>query len=88
MLAILAESIPVLENLASYGVAGLMGAMWLWERRVSQRREQQIDESHARILADRVQLDQLLDVVRQNADALSRLSALQEQVLSHVRSPR
>ena len=70
-----------LEQLTSFGVAGLMGAMWLWERRTSQKREQQIDDAHARILGDRVQLDVLMSVVRQNAEAISRLSATQEQFL-------
>jgi hypothetical protein len=77
---ILADAAP-LEQLTSFGVAGLMGAMWLWERRNSQKREQQIDDAHARILGDRVQLDVLMSVVRQNAEAITRLSATQEQFL-------
>ena len=28
------------DNITSLGAAGLMGAMWLWERRNSQKREQ------------------------------------------------
>ena len=68
-------------DLTNLGAAGLMGAMWLWERRTSQKREQQLDEAHSRILADRVQLEQLIDVVQQNAAAFSRLSAIQEQML-------
>lgn len=71
-------------DLANLGVAGLMGAMWLWERRTSRQREEQIDEAHARIMQDRVALDQLIDVVRQNAEALSRLSATQEQFLRQI----
>lgn len=74
-------------ELPSLGVAGLMGLMWLWERRVSQKREQQIDEAHARILADRIALEQLMTVVRQNAEALARLSTTQEQLLREL-SPR
>jgi hypothetical protein len=73
-----------LEQLTSFGIAGLMGAMWLWERRNSQKREQQIDDAHARILGDRVQLDVLMSVVRQNAEAISRLSATQEQFLRQL----
>lgn len=70
-----------LVDMTNLGAAGLMGAMWLWERRTSQKREQQLDDAHARILADRVQLDQLIDVVQHNAAAFSRLSAAQEQLL-------
>ena len=55
--------------------------MWLWERRTSRQREEQLDEAHARIMSDRVGLDQLIDVVRQNAEALSRFATTQEQFL-------
>jgi hypothetical protein len=48
--------------------------MWLWERRTSRVREEQLDDAHARIMADRVMLDQLMDVVRQNTAAMSKLS--------------
>ncbi len=80
LITFLAETTP-LDGLTSLGAAGLMGAMWLWERRTSQKRESQIDEAHARIMGDRVQLDQLISVVRQNAEALSKLSATQDQLL-------
>ena len=64
----------MLEQLTNFGAAGLMGAMWLWERRTSQKREQQLDEAHTRILSDRVQLNELMDVVRQNTEAITRLT--------------
>jgi hypothetical protein len=64
------------DQLTNFGAAGLMGAMWLWERRMSQKREQQLDEAHSRILSDRVQLDELMDVVRQNTEAITRLTQL------------
>jgi hypothetical protein len=67
---------PGLDQLMNLGAAGLMGAMWLWERRTSRQREQQLDEAHTRILSDRVQLGELMDVVRQNTEALVRLSGL------------
>ncbi len=74
-----------LPDLTSMGAAGLMGAMWLLERRTSRQRDQQLDDSHARIMQDKVALDQLIAVVRQNAEALSRLSATQEQFLGELR---
>lgn len=51
-----------------------MGAMWLWERSGAREREKQLAEAHDRILADRVILGQLIEVVRQNTEALTRLS--------------
>lgn len=77
----LLQSAPAFDQLTSLGAAGLMGAMWLWERRTSQKREQQIDESHARIMSDRIQLEQLIDVVKQNTDVLARLCVTQEQLV-------
>lgn len=82
MLQTLLTGMPT--DIASLGAAGLMGAMWLWERRTSRQREQQLDEAHARIMADRVQLDQLIDVVQRNAEAMTRLSATQEQLLRRI----
>lgn len=75
-----AEAAPI-GDLAGLGSAGLMGAMWLWERRTSRLREEQLDAAHERILGDRIQLDQLIDVVRQNTQVMTRLSAAQEQLM-------
>jgi hypothetical protein len=66
-------AVTTVEDLTSLGAAGLIGAMWLWERRASSKREQQLDETHTRILADKVQLDALMDVVQQNTQAITRL---------------
>ena len=68
-------------DFTSFGAAGLMGAMWLWERKTSRQREEQLDEAHVRILGDRVQLEQLIDVVRQNVAAMTRLGTIQEQLV-------
>jgi hypothetical protein len=85
MLHFLCESSPGLDQAANLGVAGLMGAMWLWERHTSRVREKQIDESHARIMTDRVELDQLMDIVKQNAEAMTKLSATQQQLIEQLR---
>jgi len=84
MLTFLAQAAPAVDQLTSFGVAGLMGAMWLWERRTSRAREQQLDEAHARIVGDRVQLEQLIDVVRHNTEVMARLCATQEQLVREM----
>lgn len=81
---ILLETPLAITDLANLGTAGLMGAMWLWERRTSRQRDQQLDESHTRILSDRIQLDQLITLVRQNTEALTRMSTTQEQFLQRL----
>ena len=81
LILLLSQSAPGLDSITSLGAAGLMGAMWLWERSTSQKRESQIDEAHARIMADRVQLDQLMSVVKQNTEVMAKLCATQEQLV-------
>ncbi|HEY7117735.1 MAG TPA: hypothetical protein VH475_14195 [Tepidisphaeraceae bacterium] len=78
---LIAEATDALGQLTSLGAAGIMGAMWLWERRTSQQRDQQLDEAHTRILGDRVQLDQLIEVVKTNAEAMARLTSVQDQLI-------
>jgi hypothetical protein len=73
-----------LTDVTSLGAAGMMGAMWLWERRTSRQREEQLDDAHARILGDRVQLEQLIDVVRGNAEALTKLTATHEELIRRM----
>jgi hypothetical protein len=61
-----------ISELASLGAAGLMGAMWLWERRNSRTRDEQLTESHGRILRDEERLGKLVEVVEHNTAALTR----------------
>ncbi len=85
LISLLADVVNApIDSVTSFGAAGLMGAMWLWERRTNQKREAQIDEAHARILGDRVQLEQLMSVVRQNAEAITRLCTTQDQFLRQL----
>src|ERR1043166_5903801 len=82
--SLLADAPGVFNDFASLGAAGFMGAMWLWERRTSQKRESQLDEAHERIMGDRVQLEELIGVVKQNAEAIARLCATQDQFLRQI----
>ncbi len=68
-----------LPDLAGLGSAGLMGAMWLWERKNSRAREQQLDEAHQRVMGDKVLLEQVIVAVRQNTEALTRVCGMIEQ---------
>ncbi|MGN6505657.1 MAG: hypothetical protein ACTHM6_08850 [Tepidisphaeraceae bacterium] len=77
----LAETLPTLDSLPSLSASALIGAMWLWERRQSAERERQLDDAHARILADKVQLDALIDLVQQSTETLAKLGAQQDALL-------
>ncbi len=78
----------VIGNLASFGVAGLMGSMWLWERRNSRLREEQLTEAHGRIVRDEQRLGKLVEVVEHNTAAMTRFAETQQfvrQTLTDIR---
>lgn len=72
--------IGAINDLASLGAAGVMGAMWLWERRTSRQREDQLSEAHARILRDEQRLANLIQVVEHNTVALARITETQHSI--------
>jgi hypothetical protein len=74
MLHFILDTLPTIDQFTNLGMAGVMGAMWLWERRTSRVREQQIDEAHARIMNDHVLITELIDVVQQNTEAITKLT--------------
>ena len=75
---VVAQVVPGVTELTSFGAAGLMGAMWLWERNNSRSREEQLSAAHVRVMGDRIQLDSLVEIVQQNTQAMTRLSSLIE----------
>ena len=79
------DLLTVMTELANFGVAGLMGAMWLWERRSSREREQQLTDAHERIARDEQRLDKLTQVVELNTAAFSRFDEVQRQVVQALR---
>ena len=72
-------------DLTSLGAAGLMGMMWLWERRQSRSYEQQLSDCHARILRDEQRLEQLTKVVEQNTAALTRFNESQRVMIETLK---
>jgi hypothetical protein len=79
------EILSIIPDLASFGAAGLMGGMWLWERKISRLREQQLTESHERILRDEQRLSMFTQVVEQNTAAIAHFSETQRQVVEAVK---
>ena len=65
--------IDLAASLAQLGAAGLIGWMWLAERRAAAARENQLRELHERLIQERPQLAVLLAVVRDNTKALTAL---------------
>lgn len=72
--------LDLIQPLTQFGAAGLMGALWLWERLLSRRRERQLTETHAHILAQQQHLKVLIRLVRRNTLALERFSESQQRL--------
>ena len=71
----------VISALTQFGVAGMVCAMWLIERRASGKRELQITEAHTRLIGQRDERAALIEVIRDNTRALSLLEAGQRGLL-------
>ena len=61
--------------LAQFGTAGLIGWMWLTERRAAAARERQLSEAHERILAERACFELLVGAIKENTRALATLES-------------
>ena len=65
---------------AQFGVAGLIGWMWLTERRASAGRDKQLNEAHDRILRDGAALEALLKALENNTRALTALQGAHQRL--------
>ncbi|MGQ0628664.1 MAG: hypothetical protein ACT4PL_11260 [Phycisphaerales bacterium] len=77
-------------TIAQFGAAGLMGWMWLSERRAASTRERQLSEAHDRIAAERTGLAVLLHAIESNTRALTTIEVGQRElvtILSRWTSP-
>jgi hypothetical protein len=70
----------IIQQLTQFGVAGLMGVLWVWERLLSRQRERQLTEVHERILAERQELHELVELVRRNTAAIERFEQTQTRL--------
>jgi len=61
--------------LAQMGAAGLIGLMWLSERRAAGERERQMTQLHERIMGDTRELGVLLSALETNTRAMVSLEA-------------
>ncbi len=69
-----------LQSLTQFGVAGLMGALWVWERTMTRRREQQLTAIHERLVGERQQLRELMRLAHRNTRAIERFDQTQNQL--------
>ena len=68
------------QNMTQFGVAGLMGALWLWERLYSRKREQELTQAHQRLTAQQQELQTLITLVQRNTAAIERFEQTQQRI--------
>lgn len=73
-----------LAAIVQFGAAGLIGWMWLTERRSAMTREQQLSETHSRLLRDRESLEVLVAALRDNTRASAAIEAGQRAIADAV----
>ena len=61
--------------LVQFGAAGLIGWMWLSERRLAEQRERQLREAHDRLAHAAAGVTTLIDCIRDNTRVLAQLEA-------------
>lgn len=69
----------MVEALHRFGVAGLMGVLWVWERMYSRKREQQLTESHHELMQKKQEADILIELTRKNTIALIEMEQTQKR---------
>ena len=70
----------VVDSLVQFGVAGLMGMLWMWERMHSRQRDTQITEAHERLMHQSQELTVLTQLVSQNTEALISFESAQHRM--------
>jgi hypothetical protein len=73
-------TVDAIQPLTQFGVAGLMGLLWVWERLMSRRREAQLHEAHLRLQQQHHELGVLVKLVRRNTRAIARFDRTQLQL--------
>lgn len=74
------ENPESLHELTQFGMAGLMGALWIWERVYSRKREQELTQAHQRLIAQQEELQTLIDLVSGNTATIERFGQTQQRL--------
>ncbi len=69
---------------AQFGTAGLIGWMWLTERRAAAERDRQVAELHERLMQERECVTACLDALQANTRAITMLEGTQRQLAQAV----
>ena len=72
--------IQMVHDLTQFGVAGLMGVLWVWERSMSRKRERQLTQTHEHLTRRNEELETLVRLVDRNARAFDRFAEKQHEL--------
>ena len=72
----------MVQMMTQFGAAGLIGILWIWERRLNANRERQLTEAHNQIMEQRYQLEELLKVVADNTSAITSMEECQRRLVT------
>ncbi len=70
----------LIQPFVQFGVAGLMGVLWVWERMFSRRREAELSDAHARLMSQQQELGVVVELVRRNIEAFERFNQTHQQL--------
>jgi hypothetical protein len=76
--------VEVAAAVAQFGSAGLIGWMWLTERRAAGERDRQVAELHERIMQERECVTACLDALKDNTRAITALEGTQRVLAEAV----
>tara|TARA_R110000782_G_scaffold48744_5_gene106550 strand:- start:4755 stop:5051 length:297 start_codon:yes stop_codon:yes gene_type:complete len=74
----------LLTTLTQFGVAGLIGWMWLTERKASTERDRQLTESHQKIIRQSEDRAALVEALRDCTRAMVALECAQRALVAAV----
>lgn len=75
------DGMELIPAMTQFGTAGLIGAMWLVERRLGAERERQLSEAHRRLIDERRESDRLFELLSGTARALAALETTQRELI-------
>ncbi len=70
--------------LTQFGAAGLIGLLWVLERRTAMQRDRQLQEAHDKLMAQRQATESLLQIVKDNTAAMKSLEYAQRRLIDHL----
>lgn len=76
----------LLVTLTQFGAAGLIGAMWVVERRAAASRDRALAEAHRKLMIERRELEIVVTALRENTRALAQLEAGQRRIAGLLES--